>query len=83
MRTKTIVETETKNVREMKKDPITLDNGAVYTGEWMDGLRDGQGTQIWPDGSKYEGTWAQGVASGKGKLVHADGDIYEGDWLDD
>lgn len=36
---------------------VTLENGAVYIGEWKNGLRDGKGTQIWPDGSKYEGDW--------------------------
>lgn len=37
--------------------PITLENGAVYTGEWKNGMRDGKGIQVWPDESKYEGQW--------------------------
>jgi hypothetical protein len=36
---------------------ITLENGAVYTGEWKNAMRDGKGVQIWPDESKYEGQW--------------------------
>lgn len=28
----------------IKQGPITLQSGAVYTGEWKDGLRDGEGT---------------------------------------
>ena len=39
------------------KGPITLKNGATYTGQWLSGLRDGYGTQLWPDGSRYEGQW--------------------------
>lgn len=62
---------------------ITLENGAVYIGEWKNGLRDGKGMQTWPDGSKYEGSWLEDKANGKGRLIHADGDIYEGDWVND
>lgn len=35
--------------------PYQFENGAVYTGEWMNGLRDGMGIQEWQDGSKYIG----------------------------
>ena len=69
-------------VRELK-GPITLESDAVYEGEWLNELRDGQGKQRWPDGSLYEGKWEQGKAQGHGILYHADGDIYEGDWQDD
>ena len=57
---------------------IQLENGAVYIGEWKNGLRDGTGMQQWPDGSKYDGEWFEDKARGKGSLVHADGDVYEG-----
>lgn len=63
--------------------PITLENNAVYSGEWKNGMRDGHGVQTWPDGSRYEGQWIEDKANGKGKLIHADGDIYEGDWVND
>jgi len=36
----------------------------VYEGEWLDGLRDGEGKQEWPDGSRYEGQWHLGKANG-------------------
>ena len=62
----------------VNKGPFTLRNGATYTGQWLDGMRDGIGTQLWPDGSRYEGQWRNDKANGQGKLVHADGDIYEG-----
>ena len=44
----------TKDVRELRA-PINLDSGAVYEGEWLNGVRDGQGKQEWLDGSRYEG----------------------------
>jgi hypothetical protein len=30
--------------KRVKKEPVTLASGAVYSGEWRDGLRDGEGT---------------------------------------
>lgn len=41
-------------------------------------MRDGEGTQIWPDGSKYVGHWKNDMADGKGRFIHADGDYYLG-----
>lgn len=52
----------------VNKGPQTMSNGAIYTGEWSNGMRDGHGNQLWPDGSRYEGQWYQDKASGKGRL---------------
>ena len=39
-----------------EKLPIyTFKSGATYEGEWLNGVRDGDGLHIWPDGAKYEG----------------------------
>lgn len=35
--------------------PVTLSNGAIYTGEILMGMKDGYGQQVWQDGSKYDG----------------------------
>lgn len=48
----------------VNKGPFTLRNGATYTGQWLDGQRDGMGTQLWPDGSRYEGQWRNDKANG-------------------
>jgi hypothetical protein len=68
-----------------KKPSKTLDNGALYDGEWLVGTqtKQGRGMQIWPDGSLYEGYWKNGKANGNGRLIHADGDVYVGNWKDD
>ena len=42
------------NVRELR-GPYKFKSGAIYKGEWKGGLRDGFGTQQWPDGAKYVG----------------------------
>ena len=46
------------------KGSITMKNGATYTGQWLNNMRDGYGTQLWPDGSRYEGQWANDKANG-------------------
>lgn len=48
-----------------KLPPIQLESGAVYEGEWKNGMRDGNGKQKWPDGSIYEGEWVEDKSSGK------------------
>jgi hypothetical protein len=55
----------TLGVKERRKLPmILLESGAIYEGEWKNGLRDGLGKQKWPDGSIYEGEWQEDKSSG-------------------
>ena len=35
----------------------TYKTGAIYTGQWLGGMRQGQGTMVWPDNARYEGQW--------------------------
>ena len=72
-----------QNGERQSLGPVTMSNGAIFTGEWLNGLKDGYGQQVWPDGSKYEGDWKNDQANGRGRLVHADGDVYDGDWIND
>ena len=46
------------------REPYSLKNGATYTGQWLNELRDGYGVQVWPDGSIYEGMWREDKANG-------------------
>lgn len=58
-------------------------SGAIYTGTWRGGLREGHGLIVWPDGAQYEGDWVDNRAQGFGKFIHAIGDVYEGYWRRD
>ena len=71
------------NQRREKRTPYTFKSGAVYSGEWKGGFRDGQGEQVWPDGARYMGEWRENRAHGKGQFIHVDGDIYDGQWAND
>jgi hypothetical protein len=57
------------------------DDGAVYDGEWLDGLGHGLGVQRFAWGDIYEGEYRAGKMSGHGKYRFADGSVYEGGYL--
>jgi hypothetical protein len=63
-----------------KKQPFRYTTGAVYSGQWRGGFRDGVGKMEWPDGARYEGSWSYSRPHGFGTFVHVDGDVYEGEW---
>lgn len=65
------------------KGPIKMENGAMYVGQFSNGMRNGKGKQVWPDFTLYEGYWLDDRAHGRGRLIHANGDVYEGEWKDD
>lgn len=69
---------------------VTFDNQNLpddeprYQGKLdANGLKNGHGVQIWPDGSRYEGDWNDDKANGSGTFTHANGEIYQGMWKDD
>ena len=57
-----------------------LATGAEYVGQWLGGMRHGEGKMQWPDGASYSGTWRCNQASRYGKFIYHNGDIYEGGW---
>ena len=41
-------------------------NRKYYEGEWVNGIRQGQGTMVWNDGDKFIGYWKDGMRNGTG-----------------
>jgi hypothetical protein len=60
----------------------TFQNGEVYSGNWKNGKREGQGTHSFPNGGNYIGEFRQDAWNGKGTLAQADGTLYEGTFVD-
>lgn len=64
--------------------------GEPYEGSFQDGLRHGQGRQVYGGrpldgwgGDVYEGDWFEDKRSGRGTLTLGNGDVYEGSWQAD
>ncbi|HUD01709.1 MAG TPA: hypothetical protein VMR37_05245 [Rhabdochlamydiaceae bacterium] len=49
-----------------------------YEGEFVNGLRQGQGTMSWTNGNIYEGGWENNDRQGRGHIIYADGRDYQG-----
>jgi hypothetical protein len=56
--------------------------GPEYDGNWVDGVRSGEGRQQDYLGL-YSGQWRNDKRNGQGMLVYRDGGRYEGMWRDD
>lgn len=77
---------------KVKIDRIEFDNGDIYEGEMVNGLRHGKGKYTWANGDFYEGEWAKGWRCGFGiyksySKNEKDGSTYtsytyEGEWKD-
>ena len=54
----------------------------TYTGEFVDGLKHGQGTTVFigENAGEYRGEYVKGLEHGQGKRLYADGDVYRGEW---
>ena len=58
---------------------VKLPDNSVFQGQWKEeGVREGLGLLIWPDGSKFLGYWKGDQADGFGVLNHSDGDVFIG-----
>ena len=54
--------------------------GARYTGNYVEGKKNGEGVFLYPDGSKYDGSWINDLRNGWGTYTYPNGDTYEGEW---
>jgi len=62
-------------------DETSTDGAIYYEGEWENGVKQGQGIQIWVTGDKYEGTWKDDLYYGPGKYSWSDGEFFQGTFV--
>ncbi|MFT5658079.1 MAG: hypothetical protein ACI9KN_001358 [Gammaproteobacteria bacterium] len=58
----------------------TLADGAVYDGDLVDGIIEGKGRMVWPNGDRYEGNFLDGLFHGQGKYEWHEGASYQGEF---
>lgn len=63
---------------------VNLDYYIIYEGYYVDGVRSGEGSYLYPDGSLYIGQWEADRRHGYGVLFDFDCKVVErGDWVAD
>ena len=62
---------------------INYNNGDKYSGEELNGVKNGFGTYTFTDGSFYEGEYVKDKMEGWGTYSFPNGDIHVGEWEND
>jgi hypothetical protein len=57
---------------------VIYTNGDIYSGQWANDNRNGNGIMTYANGDVYDGTWANGRPYGHGVMTYANGDVYDG-----
>lgn len=57
---------------------MEYENGNVYEGQWVDGVRQGKGKITFANKSSYEGTWSNDKIAGRGIYTYFNGNVYDG-----
>lgn len=70
-------------LRSAASDGIFPNDGALYEGDEVAGVAEGNGVQRWADGRRYEGDFRAGQRHGLGVLILRDGTRFQGQFLDD
>jgi len=56
-------------------------NRVNYTGEWVDGQREGNGSTFFQDGAHYIGGYMEGLETGTGMLLYTNGNSLEAEFV--
>ena len=59
-----------------------MPDGQVYTGNFVNWTRNGNGNLTWRNGDVFEGLWTSDQ-EGEGTITYSDGTIYVGQWKKD
>ena len=64
-----------------KNTKTEYSDGASYEGDWVHGLKEGQGKLTLPSGYSYQGGWQEDFYHGKGTEKLTDGEIIEANFV--
>ena len=63
------------------KGVYTWPDGNRYTGEYINGKKEGWGVYTWSSGKEFEGTWKNGRQDGYGYMrIHSKVEFKKGFW---
>ncbi len=62
---------------------VELENGDIYEGDFVDGVRTGSGTYVWANGNEYQGDFLNNQMHGEGTYRWTDGRTYIGSFIAD
>ncbi len=69
-----------KTSRRPRTHELCFADGQVYQGDLVDGHREGNGTNKWPNGQMYRGEWLANRRHGRGTHTWPDGRTATGQW---
>ena len=77
-----VYEGEIKDGKPHGKGTMQFNNewGTIYVGDWVNGVRTGQGTSIKKNGNRYVGEFLNDELHGKGFLID-EGTVFEGEFV--
>jgi vacuolar-type H+-ATPase subunit H len=67
---------------DFKETQITFPDG-IYTGELLDGKRQGRGTMNYNNGDVYTGSWSEDQRNGQGEMISFNQTNFVGEWSND
>ena len=62
------------------KGQLIYESGNVFSGTYVNDLKEGPGVYIWANGKKIEGIWKNGKQEGEGKYTNEQGLVRIGFW---
>ena len=64
------VSSEQADLDNLEARPSTkIEQGCVYSGQWLGSIRHGEGVLLRPEGAKYEGQYIAGKKEGEGRFL--------------
>jgi hypothetical protein len=72
-----LLDTQGKLIYKSSTDAVE----SYYEGDWIDGMKHGNGTMIYPSGNVFTGEWQYNLKHGRGEMLWSDrNESFDGEW---